>query len=143
MSKFQDATTLPISQAMRSMIQRVATGPELSKDLSEAEAELGMRLILEGTAAPVEAAIFLIALRMKRETAQENRGVLSAVRGATHRGLADVDELIDIAGLTMASMNAAQFPVSARCARCMRVVGCQPWRRLDWTQTWRHARACP
>ena len=97
MSKFQDATTLPIGQAMRSMIQRVATGPELSKDLNEAEAELGMRLILEGTATPVEAAIFLIALRMKRETAQENRGVLSAVRGATHRGLADVDELIDIA----------------------------------------------
>ena len=97
MSKFQDATTLPIGQAMRSMIQRVATGPELSKDLNEAEAELGMRLILEGAATPVEAAIFLIALRMKRETPQENRGVLSAVRGATHRGLADVDELIDIA----------------------------------------------
>lgn len=97
MSKFQDATTLPIALAMRSMIQRIATGPELSKDLNEAEAELGMRLILKGTATPVEAAIFLIALRMKRETSQENRGVLSAVRSATHRGVADVDDLIDIA----------------------------------------------
>lgn len=79
------------------MLQRIATGPELSKDLSEAEAELGMSLILSGEADPVQSAIYLIALRMKRETAAENRGTLSAIRARTHRATANVPELIDIA----------------------------------------------
>ena len=65
--------------AMRSYIQRVATGPEMSKDLSLEEAQHGMRLILDGEVDPVQAAIFLIALRMKRETRDENRGVLQAL----------------------------------------------------------------
>ncbi|MGH8658897.1 MAG: anthranilate phosphoribosyltransferase, partial [Gammaproteobacteria bacterium] len=51
---------------MRSIIQRIATGPELSKDISREEAQAGMRSILEGKIDPVQAGIFLIALRMKR-----------------------------------------------------------------------------
>lgn len=82
---------------MKNYIGRIATGPELSKDLSREEARDGMRLILEERVDPVQAAIFLIALRMKRETDDENRGVLDALRGATHTVIADVDELIDIA----------------------------------------------
>lgn len=83
--------------AMKSYIGRIATGPELSKDLSLEEARDGMQLILEERVDPVQAAIFLIALRMKRETDDENRGILEALRTATHAAVADVDDLVDIA----------------------------------------------
>lgn len=82
---------------MRSIIKRIATGPELSKDISAEEARLGMRFILNAEVDPVQAAIFLIALRMKRETDDENRGVLEAIREATHTVTAAVDEVVDIA----------------------------------------------
>lgn len=82
---------------MRSIIQRIATGPDLSKDISELEAELGMRAILEDQVDPVQAGIFFIALRMKRESMDENKGVLNALRAATDAVTADVDELLDIA----------------------------------------------
>lgn len=83
--------------AMRSYLQRIATGPELSKDISLEEAHHGMRLILDGQADPVQAGIFLIALRMKRESDDETRGMLEAIREATHRVEAHVDELLDLA----------------------------------------------
>lgn len=82
---------------MRSIIKRIATGPELSKDISREEACAGMRFVLEGQVDPVQAGIFLIALRMKRETDDENRGVLEAIREATRSVTAPVDEVMDIA----------------------------------------------
>lgn len=82
---------------MASYIKRIATGPKMSKDLSREEARDGMALILEGAADPVQAAIFLIALRMKRESDDENRGVLEALRSSTRFAIAAADELIDIA----------------------------------------------
>ena len=82
---------------MKSYIGRIATGPELSKDLSLEEARDGMQLILQERVDPVQAAIFLIALRMKRESDDENRGILEALRAATHAAVADVDDLVDIA----------------------------------------------
>jgi anthranilate phosphoribosyltransferase len=82
---------------MRSIIQRIATGPELSKDISEEEARAGMRFILEGKVDPVQAGIFLIALRMKRETDDEVRGVLEAIREVTRTVTAPVEEVIDLA----------------------------------------------
>lgn len=83
--------------AMRSYLQRVATGPELSKDISLEEARHGMQLILDGQADPVQAGIFLIALRMKRETDDETRGMLEAIREATDRVEANVDHVLDMA----------------------------------------------
>jgi anthranilate phosphoribosyltransferase len=82
---------------MHSIIKRIATGPELSKDLSRDEARRGMRAILDGEVHPVQAAIFLIALRMKRETDDENLGVLDALREASTIVTAPVDDLIDVA----------------------------------------------
>jgi len=81
---------------MHSILKRIATGPELSKDLSQEEASAGMRCVLEGQVDPVQAGVFLIALRMKRETDDENRGLLDAIREATLRVTAPVDEVIDI-----------------------------------------------
>ena len=82
---------------MRSIIQRIATGPELSKDISAGEACAGMRAILDGQVDPVQAGIFLIALRMKRETDDEFKGILDAIREATGHVAADVDDVVDIA----------------------------------------------
>jgi anthranilate phosphoribosyltransferase len=81
---------------MRSIIQRIATGPELSKDISREEARLGTKAILENRIDPVQVGIFFIALRMKRETMGEYKGVLDAVLETTKRAVATVDEVVDI-----------------------------------------------
>lgn len=81
---------------MRSIIQRIATGPELSKDISREEARAGMRLVLDGRVDPVQAGVFLIALRMKRETDDELCGMLDAIREVTHSIVAPVDQVIDL-----------------------------------------------
>lgn len=85
------------AEIMRGYLQRIATGPELSKDLSRDEARTGMRLILEGRVDPVQAGIFLIALRMKRESDEENLGILDAIRELTRTITAPVDEVLDLA----------------------------------------------
>ena len=81
--------------AIRAYLQRIATGPELSKPLTLAEARHAMQLILAGDVDPVQAGIFLIALRMKRETDDETKGVLEAIRAPEVE--VAVDELVDIA----------------------------------------------
>jgi anthranilate phosphoribosyltransferase len=91
------ATDTEIHQLMRSIIQRIATGPELSKDISREEACSAMVGILEGKVEPVQAAIFLIALRMKRETHDEYKGVLDGIRAMVDGVTAEVDEVLDIA----------------------------------------------
>ena len=85
-----------MSALMHSILKRIATGPELSKDISREEARAGMRLVLDAQVDPVQAGVFLIALRMKRETDDENCGVLEAIREATRRATAPVDEVLDI-----------------------------------------------
>ncbi len=97
MSNQQELIDTDLQLTMRSIIQRIATGPELSKDISLQEAHLGMKAILENAVDPVQAAIFFIALRMKRETWDENKGILDAIREATLGVTADVDEVFDIA----------------------------------------------
>jgi anthranilate phosphoribosyltransferase len=82
---------------LRSCIQRVATGPEYSKDLNVEETRQAMAHILSGKADPVQAAIFFIALRMKRETDDENEGVLQAILDHVKPVTADVEELVDLA----------------------------------------------
>lgn len=85
------------SATMRSIIKRIATGPELSKDISREEARQGMRFVLEGAVDPVQAGIFLIALRMKRETDEENQGILEAMLEVAQRVTAPVDSIVDLA----------------------------------------------
>jgi anthranilate phosphoribosyltransferase len=96
MSAHAAASPADPATLMRSILQRIATGPELSKDISREEACAGMRLVLEGRVDPVQAGVFLIALRMKRETDDENLGLLDAVREATRTATAPVDEVLDI-----------------------------------------------
>jgi anthranilate phosphoribosyltransferase len=82
---------------MASYLKRIATGPEMSRDLAREEARDGMELILRNAVDQVQAAVFLIALRMKRESDDENRGILDALRATTHCATADVPDLVDLA----------------------------------------------
>jgi len=93
----QETVQPDLAKTMHSIIQRIATGPELSKDISQEEARLGMRAIMTNAVDPVQAGIFFIALRMKRETNEECKGVLDAILERTDRVVADVDEVVDIA----------------------------------------------
>jgi len=92
----QSTETTDLNAIMHSVIQRVATGPELSKSISTEEARLATQSVLDGVVDPVQAAIFFIALRMKRETPEENTGVLSAILDATDEIVTDVDELVNL-----------------------------------------------
>lgn len=89
--------TIADAQEMRSVIQRVATGPELSKNISREEARAVMHSLLDGSADPVQAAVFLIGLRMKRETDDELRGVMDALQDRTDVTTAALDDVVAIA----------------------------------------------
>jgi anthranilate phosphoribosyltransferase len=86
-----------IPNSLRTAIQKVATGPEYSKDLPYEEALAAMKEVLEEGSDPVRAGIYLIALRMKRETDEENKASLQAIMDATDQQIADANEIIDIA----------------------------------------------
>jgi anthranilate phosphoribosyltransferase len=81
---------------IHSIIQRIATGPELSKNIETEEAEVAMSAILSGEIDEVQTAIFLIALRMKRETMDENIGILKALLKFTDSKKSAVDDLVDL-----------------------------------------------
>jgi len=81
---------------IHSIIQRIATGPELSKNIEMEEAEIAMSAILSGEIDEVQTAIFLIALRMKRETMDENIGILKALLKFTDSQKSVVDDLVDL-----------------------------------------------
>ncbi len=93
MSKIQSKA----QQNMKSVIQRIATGPELSKNISREEAKQSMLDILNGEIDQVQSAIFLIALRMKRETMDENLGVHDAIIETTSSVRVSCKNLINIA----------------------------------------------
>lgn len=81
---------------MRDVLQRIATGPTLSKDLPREDARRAMRIILDGHADEVQAGIFLIALRMKRETDEELAGILEAINNGVRQLPLAVDHLVTI-----------------------------------------------
>jgi len=82
--------------ALAEAIKKVATGPHLSKDLTQDEAQQAMAEILSGQADPVQAAIFFIALRIKTETNEENLGILQALQACTEQVVTNVDQLLTI-----------------------------------------------
>ncbi len=109
-----------VGHEMRSYLQRIATGPELSKDLTEDETHLAVSAILSGTVDEVQTAVFLIAMRMKRETDAENRGGLRALLDHSNQITAGVNDVLHIAdpydGFTR-GLPAAPFlpPILAAC----------------------------
>ena len=81
---------------MTAYLKRVASGPTKSKDLSLEEARDGMEMILRRQISDVQSGAFLIALRMKRESDDEHRGVLEALRAATQSVTVPIPELVEI-----------------------------------------------
>ncbi len=96
-SPLQEEFQVADAALIRSVIQRVATGPELSKNISYDEARATMHALLEGSIDPVQAGVFLIGLRMKRETEAEMKGVLDALRDRTQYHRADVADVVAMA----------------------------------------------
>jgi anthranilate phosphoribosyltransferase len=88
---------LTAALAMCNAIAKVATGPEYSKDLSFDEAKAAMDFVLSEDTDPVQTAVFFIGLRMKRETDDENKGILQSIKETTITAQANVDELVDVA----------------------------------------------
>lgn len=82
---------------MRSYLQLVATGPELSKSLDASQAEDALNMILDQQVDPVRSGIFLIALRMKRETEEENSGALNALIDLTLKATTKTPQVVAIA----------------------------------------------
>ena len=66
--------------AMRDILSRVAVGPKGSRNLTEDEAYNALKLCLSKEPSDIQVGVFLIAMRLKRETLDENRGFLRALR---------------------------------------------------------------
>ena len=89
---------------MRSIIKRIVTGPELSKDISRDEARAGMGLVLEGKVDPVQAGIFLIA---SSEEADDVAAVFDAKAVAQAAADAGMETLAGKAGPTRDALTCA------------------------------------
>lgn len=67
-------------ELIRSIIQRIAVGPNRGKDISKEDAFMATQALLDNKLDPVQAAIFLIGLRMKRESMNEYSGIFKALQ---------------------------------------------------------------
>ncbi len=84
-------------ERMKGYLLKVATGPNMSKNLTEQEAQDGLTLVLDGKVSVVRSGLFLIALRMKRETLEENIGFWKALNSSTHIQSIELDCLLQVA----------------------------------------------
>lgn len=82
---------------MREYVGKIASGPHLSKNLTESEAEDALELILNGDVSPVRSAVFLIASRMKLETPEENIGFWRALNKSSVKRNISSDQVLQIA----------------------------------------------
>ncbi len=93
----KDSPAPPGRDRMKEYIGRVAAGPRMSKDLTRSQAGDALHLILDETVSPAQAAAFLIAQRMKRETVAETLGFFDALDKTTIRRPVPLDRLLQIA----------------------------------------------
>lgn len=82
---------------MKDYLKKIAAGPRLSKDLTEAEAEDALSLILDNKVSKIQAGVFLIAARMKLETLPENIGYWRALQNRISPVKVDLDQVLQIA----------------------------------------------
>ncbi|GHA05687.1 hypothetical protein GCM10008090_14130 [Arenicella chitinivorans] len=113
-------TQLSTDQAIKSAIQEIAVGPDRGRDISAALSQQVMRAILDGEADEVQAAVFLIAMRMKRESLAEFSGILTALQSVVEVQTVAVPELICLADpfdgfVRTQSMTPFIAPVLAAC----------------------------
>ena len=85
------------NQRMKSYLGKIATGPRMSKDLTRAEAEDALAMVLNGEVSTGRAAVFLIAARMKLETVEENIGYWQALDKTTVKQEVKLEKLVQVA----------------------------------------------
>lgn len=66
--------------SLKNLLKKIGKGPKLSKDLMREESRDAFAQILSQAADPAQTGAFLIALRMKGETADELAGCVAALR---------------------------------------------------------------
>lgn len=93
----QVATEFDSEALIRDVIRRVAVGPDRGRDISRLEAEAVMTAILNNEIDPVQTAVFLIALRMKRESMDEFLGLFLALQKSVLQVTVRVPELLCLA----------------------------------------------
>ncbi|CAI2719270.1 hypothetical protein [Nitrospina watsonii] len=96
-------------ERMRAYLEKIATGPRMSKDLTEAEAEDGLSLVLDHAVSEARAAVFLIASRMKIESIGETRGFYRALDATTLKREVGLDRLLQVADAFDGFVRAPQF----------------------------------
>jgi anthranilate phosphoribosyltransferase len=69
-------------EGFRRTIRLVGTGPRGSRDLSFEEARAAMAALLRGEVSDAQAGAFLVAMRLKGESAEEIAGIAQALRDA-------------------------------------------------------------
>ncbi len=82
---------------VRDAISRIAVGPSRGRDISSIEAEQIIGGILDNQVDPVQAAVFLIALRMKGESIDEFSGLFKGMQLRVQQKKADVAKLFYLA----------------------------------------------
>jgi anthranilate phosphoribosyltransferase len=93
----ENSAQFDANQRMKSYLGKIATGPRMSKDLTRAEAEDALSLILNGEVSRERSAVFLIAARMKLETVEENTGYWQALDKTTVKQEVKLDKLVQVA----------------------------------------------
>ena len=78
-------------------IKDIAVGPDRGRDISRELAQNVAQGILQGEIDEVQVSIFLIALRMKRESLDEFAGILDALIQATYSVEAEEDDVLVLA----------------------------------------------
>lgn len=97
MDRMDKTASQDASERMQAYLQKIATGPKMSKDLTEQEADDALTSILNGSVSPIRAGIFLIAARMKLETVAENIGYWKALDRTTIRHEVPFEKILQIA----------------------------------------------
>ena len=82
---------------MRDILTKIAVGPNRGKDITKEEAFKATEKLLEGNLDETHAALFLIGLRMKRESLLEYTGIYQALAEATPQIDIDLPHLTYIA----------------------------------------------
>ena len=84
-------------ELIKSIIQRIAVGPDRGRDINHEEAYLATQALLNNELDPVQAAIFLIGLRMKRESMDEYKGIFQALQEPVATVHANLEHIIYLA----------------------------------------------
>ncbi len=83
-------------EAFRQLVARVAVGPSGSRSLTREQAREGMLAVLDGVVPDVTAAVWLLGLRLKRETRDELLGMLDALRERTAHATAQAADVVEL-----------------------------------------------